>query len=78
MNKSPQYNQQTEPKQCKSEVEEICIQQNLESGRHQHLYLKINSGLHARKNPKQQYMKVVTFNDASFSKKLIYVYDDAA
>ena len=27
MNKSPQYNQQTEPKQFKSEVEEICIQQ---------------------------------------------------
>ena len=24
MNKSPQYNQQTEPKQCKSEVEEMC------------------------------------------------------
>ena len=37
MNKSPQYNQQTEPKQCKSEVEEICIYQNLESGRNQHL-----------------------------------------
>ena len=32
MNKSPQYNQQTEPKQCKSEVEEICIHQNLETG----------------------------------------------
>ena len=27
MNKSPQYNQQTEPKQCKAEVEEICIYQ---------------------------------------------------
>ena len=26
----------------------------------QHLYLKINSGFHARKNPKQQYLKVVT------------------
>ena len=25
MNKSPQYNQLTEPKQCKSEAEEICI-----------------------------------------------------
>ena len=34
MTKSPQYNQQAEPKQCKSEVEEICIYQNLESGRH--------------------------------------------
>ena len=32
MNKSLQYNQQTEPKQCKSEVEEICIHQNLEIG----------------------------------------------
>ena len=25
MNKSPQYNQQTEPKQCKTEVQEICV-----------------------------------------------------
>ena len=32
MNKSPQYNQQTEPKQCKSEIEEICIHQNPETG----------------------------------------------
>ena len=39
----------------------------------QHLYLKINSGFHARKNPKQQYLKVVTFSDASFRKKHIYV-----
>ena len=49
----------------------------------QHLYLKINSGFHARKNPdleasKQQYLKVVTFSDASFSKKHIYVFDHAA
>ena len=34
MNKSPQYNQQTEQKQCKSDVEEIYIYQNLGSGRH--------------------------------------------
>ena len=39
--------------------------------------LKINSGFHARKNPKEQYLKVVTFNDSSFSKKRIYVYDHA-
>ena len=32
MNKSPQYIQQTEPKHCKSDVEEICIHQNLETG----------------------------------------------
>ena len=32
MNKSPQHNQQTEAEQCKSEVEEICILQNLETG----------------------------------------------
>ena len=43
-----------------------------------HLYLKINSGFHARKNLKQQYMKVVTFSDPSFSKKSIYVYDHGA
>ena len=34
MNKSPQDNQQTEPKQCKYEVEERCIYQNLQSDRH--------------------------------------------
>ena len=35
MSKSPQYNQNTEPKQCKSEVEEICIYQpGMESGCH--------------------------------------------
>ena len=44
----------------------------------QHLYLKINSGFHARKNPKQQYLKVVTFSDPSFTKTRIYVYDHAA
>ena len=32
MNKSPQYNQQTEPKECKSEVEGICSHQNMETG----------------------------------------------
>ena len=42
------------------------------------LYLKINSGFHARKNSKQQYLKVVMFSDSSFSKKCIYVYDHAA
>ena len=78
MNKSPQFNQQTEPKQCKLEVWEICIYRNLESGRHQHLYLQINSGIHARKNPKQQYLKVVTFSDASFNKRHIYVCDHVA
>ena len=31
MNKSTQHNQQTKPKQCKPEVEKICIYQNLES-----------------------------------------------
>ena len=39
MNKSPQYNQQTEPKQCKSEVEGICIYQNLESCHHHNIYI---------------------------------------
>ena len=57
MNKSPQYNQQ-------SEVEEICIYQNTESGRHSiYIYCGYLSGFHARKNP----------NQPSFSKKRIYV-----
>ena len=74
MNKSPQYNQQS-----KSEVEEIYFYQNIERGCHSIQYLlKINSGFHARTNPKQQYLKVVTFSDPSFSKKQIYVYSHAA
>ena len=44
MNKSSQYNQQIELKQCKSKVEKICIYQNLESGHHSIVYLKINRG----------------------------------
>ena len=68
MKKSPQYNQQS-----KSDVEKICIYQNMESGRHS---VSENKGcvFHARKNPKQQYLKVVTFSDPSFDKKCIYVY----
>ena len=61
MNKSPQCNQQS-----KSEVEEICIYQNMENSRDSiYIYLKINSGIHARKNPKQRYLKVVTFSKMS-------------
>ena len=82
MNNSPQYNQQIEPKQCKHEADEICIYQNLESSYHQYLYPKRNSGFHARKNLKQQYLKAVTFSDASmkssFSKKFIHVYENPA
>ena len=63
MSNSPQCNHQS-----KSEVEKICIYQNMESGRHS-IYLKINNGFHARKNPKQQYLEVITFNDPSFSRK---------
>ena len=74
MNKNPQYNQQS-----KSEVEEICIYQNIESaaksGRHS---IYINSGSHARKNSNQQYLKLVMFSDSSISKKRVYVYDHAA
>ena len=79
MNKSPQYNQQTKRKQRKPEVDEICIYQNVGSSHHSiYIYLKTNSGFHVRKNPKQQYLKVVMFTDALFSKKRIYVYDHAA
>ena len=45
-------------------------------------YLKTSigkySGFHARKNPKQEYHKVVTFSNDSSSKKSNYVYDLAA
>ena len=37
MNKSPQYNQQN-----KSEVEEICIYQNMESGSHSIIYIWVS------------------------------------
>ena len=62
MNKSPQYNQQS-----KSEVEEICIYQNMKSDRHSIYIWKYIVGS-MPKNPKQQYLKVVTFSDSSFSK----------
>ena len=45
--------------QCKSEVDEICIQQNLEIASSQHLYLKINSGYHGKENPSEKTLKVV-------------------
>ena len=81
MNKSPKYNQQTEPKQCKSEVQKICIYQNLEleSGRHRSIYIrKKNNGLHARKHAKQQYLEVVTVRGVLFDKNCIYIYNYAA
>ena len=57
----------------------VFIIQNMESGRHSiYIWKEIPSGFHTRKNPKQQYLKVVMFSDASFSKKYIYVYDQAA
>ena len=69
MSKSPQYNHQRDPKQCKSEVEEIMYLPKPGKWLSQHqLFLKINSGFHARKNPKERYLKVVTFSDASFRK----------
>ena len=61
---------QSAQKQCKSEVEQICIYQNLGSGR--------GSGFQSRKNPKQQYLKVVPFSDVSFIKRNIYIYNHAA
>ena len=72
MNKSAQYNRQS-----KSEVE--CIYQNRESCCHSiYIWKYIASGFHFRKNPKQQYLKVVRISDPSFSKKHIYVYDHVA
>ena len=83
MNKSPQYNQQTDRQVISSESlklrKYVGIYQNLESGCHRTASISENkySDSHARKNPKQQYLKVVTFSDASFNKKHIYVYDHA-
>ena len=74
MNKSSQYNPQS-----KSKVEEIYFYHNMESGRHSiYIWKQIPSGLHARKNPEQECVRVVTFSDPSFNKKCIYVYDHAA
>ena len=83
MNKSPQYNQQTDRQVISSESlklrKYVGIYQNLESGCHRTASISESkySDSHARKNPKQQYLKVVTFSDASFNKKHIYVYDHA-
>ena len=60
MNKSPQHNQQGEPKQCKSEVEEMYFQ-NLETGKH--LCLNINTEIldtMLKRIPlKKAYLKIV-------------------
>ena len=74
MNKSPQYNQQTKPKQCKSEVEEISIYQNLESGCHSIIWKWIVGSMLERIPSNNTYLKVVTFSYASFTTKHIYVY----
>ena len=60
MNKNLQYNQQqTESKQSQSEVEELNIYRNLKPGKLlQHLYLKIDSGFHARKNFSEETMHI--------------------
>ena len=39
----------------------------------QHLYLKINSGFHARKNPKKQYLKVLSRVKWSFIQQKIHL-----
>ena len=73
MIKSPRYNQQSKLRKY------VFTIQNMETVCHSiSIYLKINSGFHARKNPKQQYLNGVMFSDPSFSKKCIYVYDHAA
>ena len=84
MNKSPQYNQQTDRQVISTESlklrKYVGIYQNLESGCRRTASISENeySDSHARKNLKQQYLKVVRLSDASFSKKHIYVYDHTA
>ena len=64
MNKSSQYNQQS-----KSEVEEYVFTKTWKVTVTASISENNNSGFHARKNPNQQYLKVVMFSDHSFSKK---------
>ena len=70
MNNSPQYNQQKLRKYAFTKTWNVAVTASISENK--------NSGFHARKNPKQQYLKVVMFSDASFTKKRIYVYDQAA
>ena len=53
MNKSPYFNLQTEPKHCKSEVEEMHSRKT-ENWPSQHLYLIINTGYHAKTSPSEE------------------------
>ena len=78
MNKSTHYNQQA--KQCKSDVDEICIYQNRGKWPSPASnVLKIN-GFHARKNPPATIFERshITFSEASFCKKCAYVYNHTA
>ena len=68
MNKSPQYNQQKLRKYVYTNIWKVAVTTSLK--------IKIVGSMPV-KSPKQQYLKVVTFNDPSFSKKRIYVYDHA-
>ena len=67
MNNSPQYNQQKLKKYVFSKTWKVAVTASISENK--------NSGFHARKNPKQQCLKVVTFSDPSFSKKCIYFYN---
>ena len=60
MNKSPQCNQQqTESKQCKSEVEELyCPKFGNWPLQHVYLYLKINSGFHGNENLSEETLHI--------------------
>ena len=53
MNKSPQYNQQTQPKHYKSEVEKMwyVFPKTWKLAPSYQLYLKIDNRSHARENP---------------------------
>ena len=55
MNKSPQYNQQKLRKYVFAKTWKVAVTASISENK--------NSGFHARKNPKQQYLKVVTFSD---------------
>ena len=70
MNNSLQYNQQKLRKYAFTKTWNVAATASISENK--------NSEFHARKNPKQQYLKVVTLSDPSFSKRRFYFYDHAA
>ena len=74
MNKSPQYNQQKLRKYLFTKTWKVAVTASISPCENK------KNGFHAKEPQATNitYLKVVTFSDASFSKKRIYVYVHAA